>query len=169
MLYTGLIGKTPLKDYKTILLVLLGNFTGTALMCLYVIFLGDPSLFDNLIVTKESYSLIYVLISSIFCGILMCVATVLNKDKNITILSITHDIEEAAMSDYVVLLSGGKIIDTGKPEDVLMNKKQIESLKLDIPFAYKISKGLQNLGIQINSHINKEKLVEELCQLHLKK
>lgn len=93
----------------------------------------------------------------------------LNKDKNITILSITHDIEEAAMSDYVVLLSGGKIIDTGKPEDVLMNKKQIESLKLDIPFAYKISKGLQNLGIQINSHINKEKLVEELCQLHLKR
>ena len=86
MLYTGLIGKTPLKDYKTILLVLLGNFTGTALMCLYVIFLGDPSLFDNFIVAKESYSLIYVLISSVFCGILMCVATVLNKDKNIFIM-----------------------------------------------------------------------------------
>ena len=93
----------------------------------------------------------------------------INKDKDITILSITHDIEEAAMSDYVVLLSGGKIVDTGKPEDVLMNKKQIESLKLDIPFAYKISKGLQRLGIEVNNHINKEKLVEELCQLRLKK
>ena len=93
----------------------------------------------------------------------------INKDKDITILSITHDIEEAAMSDYVVLLSGGKIVDTGKPEDVLMNKKQIESLKLDIPFAYKISKGLQRLGIEVNNHISKEKLVEELCQLRLKK
>ncbi len=93
----------------------------------------------------------------------------LNKDKNITILSITHDIEEAAMSDYVILLSGGKIIDTGKPEEVLMNKKQIETLKLDIPFAYKVSKGLQQLGIQVNNHIDKEKLVKELCQLHLKK
>ena len=93
----------------------------------------------------------------------------INKDKDITILSITHDIEEAAMSDYVVLLSGGKIVDTGKPEDVLMNKKQIESLKLDIPFAYKISKGLQRLGIEVNNHINKERLVEELCQLRLKK
>lgn len=93
----------------------------------------------------------------------------LNKDKNITILSITHDIEEAAMSDHVILLSGGKIIDTGKPEEVLMNKKQIEVLKLDIPFAYKISQGLQRLGYKVNNHINKEKLVEELCQLHLKK
>ena len=63
----------------------------------------------------------------------------LNKDKNMTILSITHDIEEAAMSDYVILLGDGHIIDTGTPENVLMKQQQIESLSLDIPFAYKIS------------------------------
>ena len=93
----------------------------------------------------------------------------LNKDKNMTILSITHDIEEAALSDYVILLSDGHIIDTGKPEKVLMNQKQIESLALDVPFAYKISKGLQEKGIQIPDYINQEKLVKELCQLHSKK
>lgn len=93
----------------------------------------------------------------------------LNKDKNMTILSITHDIEEAALSDYVILLSDGHIIDTGKPEKVLMNQKQIESLALDVPFAYKISKGLQKKGIQIPNYINQEKLVKELCQLHSKK
>jgi len=93
----------------------------------------------------------------------------LSKDKNITILSITHDIEEAAMSDYVILLSDGHIIDTGKPEDVLMKQQQIESLSLDIPFAYKISKGLVKRGIQINHYIDREKLVRELCQLHSKK
>lgn len=93
----------------------------------------------------------------------------LNKDKNMTILSITHDIEEAALSDDVILLSDGHIIDTGKPEKVLMNQKQIESLALDVPFAYKISKGLQEKGIQIPDYINQEKLVKELCQLHSKK
>lgn len=93
----------------------------------------------------------------------------LNKDKDITILSITHDIEEAAMSDYVILLSDGHIIDSGCPEKVLMKQEQLESLALDIPFAYKISKGLQKQGIEINSYIDKEKLVKELCQLHSKK
>ena len=66
----------------------------------------------------------------------------LNKDKNMTIVSITHDIEEAALSDYVILLSDGHIVDEGKPEDVLMKKEEIESLALDIPFALKVTQGL---------------------------
>ena len=93
----------------------------------------------------------------------------LNQDKNITILSITHDIEEAALSDYVILLSDGHVIDQGKPEDVLIKQEEIESLALDVPFAYKISQGLKQKGIKINDYINQEKLVKELCQLHSKK
>ena len=91
------------------------------------------------------------------------------KDYKGDILFVTHDIEEAALSDYVVLLSDGHIIDTGKPEDVLMKQKEIESLALDVPFAYKISKGLQAQGIKVNNYIDREKLVKELCQLHSKK
>lgn len=93
----------------------------------------------------------------------------LNKDKNMTIVSITHDIEEAALSDYVILLSDGYIVDEGRPEEVLMKKEEIESLALDIPFAYKISHGLQKMGISITEQIDREKLVNELCRLHLKK
>lgn len=93
----------------------------------------------------------------------------LNKDKNMTIVSITHDIEEAALSDYVILLSDGHIVDEGRPEEVLMKKEEIESLALDIPFAYKISHGLQKMGISIREQIDREKLVNELCRLHLKK
>ena len=93
----------------------------------------------------------------------------LNKDKNMTIVSITHDIEEAALSDYVILLSDGHVVDEGKPEDVLMKKDEIERLSLDIPFAYKVSEGLQKLGISIKNQIDREKLVKELCQLHSKK
>lgn len=86
MLYTGLIGAASLRDCKAILLVLIGNFTGVALMCLSAIVLGNIYLFNDIITTKESYSLIDVLISSIFCGMLMCVATVLNKNKNILVI-----------------------------------------------------------------------------------
>ena len=93
----------------------------------------------------------------------------LNKDKIMTIVSITHDIEEAALSDYVILLSDGHVVDEGKPEDVLMKKDEIERLSLDIPFAYKVSEGLQKLGISITNQIDREKLVKELCQLHSKK
>ena len=93
----------------------------------------------------------------------------LNKDKNMTIVSITHDIEEAALSDYVILLSDGHVVGEGKPEDVLMKKDEIERLSLDIPFAYKVSEGLQKLGISITNQIDREKLVKELCQLHSKK
>ena len=50
-----------------------------------------------------------------------------------------------------------------------MKKEEIESLALDIPFAYKISHGLQKMGISIAEQIDREKLVNELCRLHLKK
>ncbi len=93
----------------------------------------------------------------------------LNKDKNMTILSITHDIEEATLSDYVLLMSDGHIIDYGTPEEVLKKQQEIEDIALDVPFAYKISTGLQNKGIDIDTYINKEKLVKQLCQLHSNK
>lgn len=93
----------------------------------------------------------------------------LNKTQNMTILSITHDIEEAALSDHVVLLDNGHIIDEGTPEKVLTQKKELERIGLDVPFAYKISKKLHDSGYPIKPIINKEKLVKELCQLNLKK
>ena len=93
----------------------------------------------------------------------------LNKDKNITIISITHDIEEAALSDEVILLGKGKVVNQGSPKEVLSNKKDIVDLSLDLPFAYQLSEALLNESVSVQKHINQEKLVKELCQLHLKK
>lgn len=93
----------------------------------------------------------------------------LNQTQNMTILSITHDIEEAALSDHVILLDNGHIIDEGTPEKVLTQKEELERIGLDVSFAYKISKKLHDSGYPIKPIINKEKLVKELCQLNLKK
>ena len=70
----------------------------------------------------------------------------LNQTQNMTILSITHDIEEAALSDHVILLDNGHIIDEGTPEKVLTQKEELERIGLDVPFAYKISKKLHDSG-----------------------
>ena len=93
----------------------------------------------------------------------------LNQTQNMTILSITHDIEEAALSDHVILLDNGHIIDEGTPEKVITKKEELERIGLDVPYAYKISKKLHDSGYPIKPIINKEKLVKELCQLNLKK
>ena len=90
----------------------------------------------------------------------------LNKDKDITILSITHDIEEAALADKVILLSDGHVIDSGKPEDILLKEDLLKEMALDIPFSLKISKGLNKLGIKVSNQIKQEELVRELWQLH---
>lgn len=93
----------------------------------------------------------------------------LNKNKNMTILSITHDIEEAALSDQVILLNKGRIVAQGEPETILMKKEVLEDMSLDVPFAYKISSKLKKLGIDLDVQIKQRKLVDELCQLHSKK
>ena len=93
----------------------------------------------------------------------------LNKEKEITIISITHDIEEAALSDEVILLGKGKIVNQGTPDQVLSNKNDITALSLELPFAYQLSEALIRQSVNIEKQINQEKLVNQLCQLHLKK
>ncbi|MBO6047771.1 MAG: energy-coupling factor transporter ATPase [Erysipelotrichaceae bacterium] len=92
----------------------------------------------------------------------------LNRERQMTILSITHDIEEAALSDAVILLNKGQIVSSGKPEEVLSDVKMIESLKLDVPFAYKVSTQLRAMHLPVDATINNEDLVNTLCQLRSK-
>lgn len=93
----------------------------------------------------------------------------LNKEKDMTIISITHDIEEAVFADQIILLHEGKIIDVGSPETILRKTELLTNLELDIPFALKVSEGLAQQNIQVKKHLSIEKMVEELCQLHSKK
>lgn len=92
----------------------------------------------------------------------------LNQERQMTILSITHDIEEAALSDQVILLSQGKIVDIGTPDQVLSKPERLEELKLDVPFAYKLSSSLKKKGYPVQETIDQELLVKQLCQLRSK-
>lgn len=56
-------------------------------------------------------------------------------NPNLTILSITHDVEEAFLSDEVIVMSQGEIAFKGKPQEVFSNRQALESLHLGMPFA----------------------------------
>lgn len=92
----------------------------------------------------------------------------LKEDKEMTIISITHDIEEAKNVDRILLLNKGEIVGDDQPETLLMNEKLLLDLHLDTPFALKVSRKLKAQGIQINETLNVEELEKQLCQLHAK-
>ena len=89
--------------------------------------------------------------------------------NDMTIISITHDIEEVVHSDHVIVLSEGKVVMEGSPENILVEEEQLKKLSLDTPFTYKLNKALNKHGVQVNEMIHMERMVEELCQLPLKK
>ena len=92
----------------------------------------------------------------------------LKENKEMTIISITHDIEEAKNADRILLLNKGEIVGDDQPETLLMNEKLLLDLHLDTPFALKVSRKLKAQGIQINETLNVEELEKQLCQLHAK-
>lgn len=93
----------------------------------------------------------------------------LNKEKTMTIISITHDIEEAKNADRIIVMNNGKVIAIGKPQEILSDEKSLLKYELDIPFALKVANSLRKLNIETSRTLDMEELVKELCQLHSKK
>ena len=83
------------------------------------------------------------------------------ENKELTIISITHDIDEALLSDKVLILSKGKLVKEGKPKDILSDESTLLSIKLDMPFVYKLEKELSLIGINSNAD-NVDQLVEDI-------
>lgn len=86
-----------------------------------------------------------------------------NYDK--TMITITHDLNMALLSDRVIVLNDGKIILDGTPEDVFSHTKELMETELDIPFNLK----LYNEAINDEKISKNRKLVDALWQLSLKK
>ena len=93
----------------------------------------------------------------------------LHKDKRLTVISITHDIEEVAQSDNVIVVNKGQIALVGTPKEVFRNEKLMESMQLDIPFVYKVRNALKKKGIRISDELDMERVAEEICRYVLKK
>lgn len=93
----------------------------------------------------------------------------LHHESGLTILSITHDIDEVAHSDYVVALYQGQVALTGTPHEIFADEEKVRSIHLDLPFSLKLGNALAKRGVPVHRHITMEGLTEELCQLRLTK
>lgn len=89
----------------------------------------------------------------------------LHDERNITILSITHDMEEVAQSEYVIVLKDGKVEMQGTPKQIFDHKGKLKEMKLELPFALSFSEKLKNEGIFKDSYCTLDEVVNELCQL----
>lgn len=77
----------------------------------------------------------------------------LNKIENITIIYITHFMEEAVESDRVIVMSEGKIVDDGTPQEIFSQVKKLKSLSLDVPLVTELAYELKQKGLDISSDI----------------
>ena len=90
----------------------------------------------------------------------------INKKYGITIVLITHYMDEAAQADRVIVMDNGKIMLEGRPREVFSNVKQMKDIGLDVPQVTELCYELKNNGINIDTNIlNVDEMVNALCQL----
>jgi energy-coupling factor transport system ATP-binding protein len=86
------------------------------------------------------------------------------ENPNLTILSITHDIEEAAISDEVIVMHQGRVILSGTPKEVFANEDILKNIDLDFPFIQKLKKALKTQVIDVDNLANLGEMAEFLCR-----
>ncbi|MBU5678097.1 energy-coupling factor transporter ATPase [Alkaliphilus sp. MSJ-5] len=90
----------------------------------------------------------------------------LNKEENITIVHITHFMEEAVDADRVIVMENGQIVLEGKPKEVFSKVEQLKELGLDVPQITDLTNELIKEGIDLPQDIlTVDEMVMRLCQL----
>ncbi len=89
----------------------------------------------------------------------------LHEKYNITIIIITHFMEEAMQADRIIVMNDGKIIQDGMPKDIFKQKENLKKIGLSVPLAVDIVDALQKKGLKLANVFDNENLAKELQQL----
>ena len=88
----------------------------------------------------------------------------LNADDGVTIVLITHHMEEAAMAGRVLVMSSGRIVLDGPPSQVFADRERLLRIGLDVPLVARVADELRRRGLPVPPGvISKEELVKALC------
>ena len=91
----------------------------------------------------------------------------LKDELGLTVLSITHDIDEAAEAHRIILLNDGKINEIGTPSEIFSHGMELLRLGLDVPYSEKLKDALAQRGIAMpKDYMDNERLVDYLWTLH---
>ena len=90
----------------------------------------------------------------------------LNQKEGVTIILITHYMEEVIDVDHVFVMDGGKLVMEGTPRQVFSQVDKLKSLRLDVPQVTELAYELKKAGLPVKDGIiRNEELVEELKRL----
>ena len=93
----------------------------------------------------------------------------LNEKHGITVVLITHYMDEAAQADRIVVIDGGHVMMEGIPREIFPQVEHMKKIGLDVPQVTELAYELKEAGLDINEKIlNVDEMVNELCQLKQK-
>ncbi|MEY8516793.1 energy-coupling factor transporter ATPase [Lachnospiraceae bacterium 29-84] len=91
----------------------------------------------------------------------------LNREKHITIILITHYMEEAIRAGRIYVMDSGKVVMQGAPREIFSNVDALRSYRLDVPQPTLMAHELRKAGMALPEGIlTRQELVEALCQLY---
>ncbi len=94
----------------------------------------------------------------------------LNKEENITVVHITHHMDEAALANRLIIIDNGSIVLDGTPKDVFSKVDKVKSLGLDVPQVTELMYSLMKQGLNVeNLPLTVDEafdIINDLCQKH---
>lgn len=94
----------------------------------------------------------------------------LKDEQGLTVISITHDLEEAAKADRIIVMNKGEVYTEGSPEEIFQLEEELIKLGLDIPFPIKMGNALRESGLGLSkNYLTDIELVNELWTSHFNK
>ena len=97
-------------------------------------------------------------------GEVMSVAKRLNKEEGMTVILITHFMEEALLSDRALVMNRGEIVLSGTPQEIFGNGEQLETYNLCLPEIGEICRDLNKGGMDIQPCLHADELVKAIAQ-----
>ena len=90
----------------------------------------------------------------------------LNKTEGVTVILITHYMEEVVNADKVIVMDKGKVVMQGTPRQIFTHVDELQELRLGVPQITLLAHELRKAGLPISESIlTMDELVEELCRL----
>jgi len=87
----------------------------------------------------------------------------LREETKLTVLSITHDLEEVLLADRILVMNKGQKYAEGTPDEIFARGEELVELGLDLPFSLKMSKLLLTQGLDLkDEHMSEEELVKDV-------
>lgn len=96
----------------------------------------------------------------------MAVTRKLNREEGMTVVHITHYMDEALGADRLIVMNDGLVVADGKPSEVFKQYGLLRQIKLGVPYVTNVAVALHGAGLDIDPHIiGEDELVEAICAL----